>query len=132
MAPRVGFEPTAKCLTGTRSATELPRNGSVERLRTPTPYGTKLTVWHVSQFHHDRMEPGRRIELRLLVYHTSVLPLNYTDIGTPGETRTRNLADYVLSVACMPFHHRSMIDIIGAPTKTRTPIYDLGNRRSIL
>ena len=80
MAPRVGFEPTTKYLTGTRSATELPRNGSVERLRTPTPCGTKLTVWHVYQFHHNRMEPVRGIEPRLLAYQASFLPLKYADM----------------------------------------------------
>jgi hypothetical protein len=32
------------------------------------------------------MEPERGIEPRSLVYHTSALPLSYTDIGAPGGT----------------------------------------------
>lgn len=36
LARRGGFEPPTKRLTAVRSATELPPNGSIERLRTPT------------------------------------------------------------------------------------------------
>ena len=51
------------------------------------------------------MEPVPGIEPKLVVYKTTVLPLNYTGIGGPGRTRTYAVS-YVANLQSAAFATR--------------------------